>query len=87
MTEVIESTKKTKELFRKTDSEDGNTQKPPIPNVEGTKSLRDTSTLMKRKVFYAMVKPNGDVFWNGVSNKPLGESRYKDYGLKTKSIK
>ena len=87
LTEVIESTDKIIELFRKPDSEDGKTQKPPFRNVTGTKSLHDTSTLMKRKFFYAIQKPNGDVSWKSVNNKPLGENRFKDYGLKTKSIK
>ena len=40
--EVIESTKKLKELFEKTDAEDGKIQTPAIENITGTRSLRDT---------------------------------------------
>ena len=57
--------------------EDRNTQTASKQNVTGTQSLGDTLTLMKRNE--NLLKPvensNGDVFCNGVHNKPLGANR------------
>ena len=83
--EVDKCTEKLREVFEKTDSGDINTQTPSIQNVIGTQSLRDTLTLMMRILnFFKLDKTNGDLFWNGVHIKPLGQKI--DLGLKMKSI-
>ena len=58
----------TKQLVKKSDIVDGNTQTPAIQNIIGTQSLRDTLALTKRSnnFFKLEEKHNGDVFWNGV---------------------
>ena len=57
--------------------EDGNTQTPAIENITGTQSLRDTLTHMKgSKNFFKLVeKADGQVFWNKIPIKALGENR------------
>ena len=69
--------KKLLKIFKKPDSEDRSTQTAPIQIVTGTQSLRDILTLMKRsKYFFKLVeKTDGDVFWNGLHEKPLGGSK------------
>ena len=50
---------------------------PAIENITCTQSLRDTLAFMKkkdRKVLKLVEKPNGEVFWNNVLPKPLGEN-------------
>ena len=75
--EFIETTKQLGETVKKSDIEDENTQTPDIQNVRGTQSLRDTLAFMKksRNFFKLVKKPNGRVFWNDVSIKPVGENR------------
>ena len=47
---ISESIKEsTKQIVKKSDVVDENTQIPAIENISGTQSLRDTSTLMKKK--------------------------------------
>ena len=71
------TTHKLRQVFKKLDSEDGNTQTQGIQNIIGTQSLRDTLVLLRRskKIFKFVEKDNGDVFWNGVLIQPFGENR------------
>ena len=64
-------------MVKKSDVEDGNTQTPAIEIIIGTQSFRKTLALMKRtKNFFKLEKKdNVDVYWNGVLNQPLRESR------------
>ena len=77
--EVIESFKKIGEVVKKSDVEDRNSQTPAIEIITGTQSLRNTLTLMKKcKSFYKLEeKSNGDLLWNGVFIRPLGENRIR----------
>ena len=43
---INESNKQLSEIIKKSDVEDGSTQSPAIKNITGTRSLRDTLTLM-----------------------------------------
>ena len=72
--EVNESTK---QLVKKSDIVDENTQTPTIENITGTQSLRDTLTLMKKsKNFFKLQEnPDGKIFWNKTLIIPQGESR------------
>ena len=67
----------TKQLVKKSDIVDENTQTPAIENITGTQSLRDTLTLMKRSknVFKLQETPDGKIFWNKTLIIPLGENR------------
>ena len=72
--EVNESTK---QLVKKSDIVDENTQTPAIENITGTQSLRDTLSLMKRsKNFFKLQEnPDGKIFWNKTLIIPQGENR------------
>ena len=72
--EVNESTK---QLVKKSDIVDENTQTPAIENITGTQSLRDTLTLLKRsKNFFKLQEnPDGKIFWNKTLIIPQGENR------------
>ena len=50
---------------------------PAIEKISGTQSLRDTLTLMKRSKNFLKLgeKDNGDVFWNIILIRPLGDKR------------
>ena len=76
------STKQLGEIIKKSDVEDGITQTQAIKNITGTQSLRDTLTHMKgSKNFIKLVeKDDGQVFWNKILIKALGENRisFKD---------
>ena len=63
--------------MKKSDIEDGNTQKPVIENITCTQSLRDTLTLMKKSknFFKVQEKENGNVFWNKKRIKPTRDKR------------
>ena len=75
--EVNESTNKIGELVKKSDVEDEITQIPPIENITGTQSLRDTLIFLRRGNFFFKLeeKSNGDIFWNGVFIQPFRENR------------
>ena len=51
------------------------TQTPPIDNITGTQSLRDTLSFMKisKTIFTLVEKPNGNVLWIGIYIQLLGE--------------
>ena len=84
---INESTKQLGEIVNKSDVEYGNTQTPAIENITGTQSLRDTlAFMMQSKNFFKLEeKPNGNVFWNDVFIKPVGENRIdiigREYGV------
>ena len=63
--EVDKSTENLGEVFKKPDSEDGNTQSPTLRNAIGTPSLPNTLTLRKRsKSFFIPVETNSvNVLW------------------------
>ena len=67
----------TKQLVKKSDVEDGNTQTPAIENTSTSQSLRDTLSFMKEsKKFFKLEQTDKDkVFWNKNPIKPLGENR------------
>ena len=67
----------TKQLVKKSDVEDGNTQTPAIENITATQSLRDTlSSMKKSKIFFKLVEnKDGKVFWNKIPIKAMGENR------------
>ena len=67
----------TKQLVKKSDVEDGNTQTPAIENVTTSPSLRDTLSFMKKsKNFFKLQQTDKDkVFWNKRHIKALGENR------------
>ena len=67
----------TKQLVRKSDVEDGNTQTPTIENITSTRSLRDTLSFMKKsKNFFKLEEDDdGKIFWNKNPIKALGENR------------
>ena len=75
--EVNESTKQLGKIVKNTDVEDGISQTPAIKNIPGTQSLRDTLTHMKgsRNFFELVEKDDGQVFWNKIPVKALGENR------------
>ena len=72
--EVNESTR---QLVKKSDIVDENTQTPAIENITGTQSLRDTLTLMKKsKNFFKLQEnPDGKIFWNKTHIIPQGENK------------
>ena len=75
--EVNESTKQLGEVDKKSDVQDENTQTPAMENITGTQSLRDTLSFMKKcKNFFKLLeKDKGDVFWNKILIKSLGQNR------------
>ena len=66
------STKQVGDIIKKSES-----QTPAIENITGTQSIRDTLTHMKgsKKFFKLEEKANGQVFWNKIPIKALGENR------------
>ena len=66
----------TKQLVKKSDVEDGDTQTPAIENTPISQSLRDTLAYMKgNKNFFKLKQENdGKVYWNGVLIKPVREN-------------
>ena len=75
--EVNENTEKLGEVVGISVVEYANTQTPALKNINGTQSLPDTLTLMKRskKFFKLAEEGNGDVFWNVLFIQPLKENR------------
>ena len=67
----------TKQLVKKSDVEDGNTQTPAIENITATQSLRDTLSFTKKsKNFFRLVEnKDGKVFSNKIPIKAMGENR------------
>ena len=67
----------TKQLVKKSDVEDENTQTPAIENITSTRSLRDTLSFMKKSknIFKLEEDDDGKVFWNKIPVKALGENR------------
>ena len=67
----------TKQLVKKSNIVDENTQTPAIENITGTQSLRDTLTLMKKsKNFFKLQEnPDGKIFWNKIPIIALGDTR------------
>ena len=67
----------TKQLVKKSDVEDGNTQTPAMENITATHSLRDTLSSMKKgKNFFKLVEnKDGKVFWKKIPIKAKGENR------------
>ena len=74
---INKSTKQLGEIVKKSEVEDGNTQTPAIENITSTQSLRDTLAHMKgsRNFFKLVEKADGQVFWNKIPIKALGENR------------
>ena len=78
----------TKQLVKKSDVEDENTQTPAIENITSTRSLRDTLSFMKKsKNFFKLEEDDdGKVFWNKIPVKALGEKRIsiknREYDIK-----
>ena len=80
---INETTENLGEVVEKSEVEDGNTQTLAIQNIIGTQSSRVTSAFMilfydseKGKKNSSIVeKDNGDVFWNNILLRPLGENR------------
>ena len=73
-----ESTKHLVEIVKKSDVEDGNTQTKAIENSTGTQPLRDTLSSMKsiNKFFKLEEEDNGDLFWNKILIKQLGDNTF-----------
>ena len=67
----------TKQLVKKSDIVDENTQTPATEIITGTQSLRDTLTLMKKsKTFFKLQEnPDGKIFRNKIPIIPQGENR------------
>ena len=80
---ISESVKKsTKQLVKKSDIVDENTQTPAIEVITGTQSLRDTLTLMKSEIFFKLQDdPDGKIFWNKIPIIALGEKRVSIEGI------
>ena len=74
---INDSTEQLGEIVKKSDVEDGISQRLAIKIITGTQSLRDTSTLMKgsKKFFKLVEQDNGQIFWNKIPIKALGENR------------
>ena len=77
----------TKQLVKKSEMEDGNTQTPAIENTTVSRSLLDTLTHMKgNKNFFKTLEKDGEVLWNKIPIKALGENRIsiknQEYDLK-----
>ena len=70
--EVNKSTKEVGDIIKNSVS-----QTSAIENITGTQSLRDTLTHMKgsKRFFKLEEKANGQVFWNEIPIKALGENR------------
>ena len=64
-------------MFKKPDIDDRITQTPAVKNITGTQSLRDTLTHMResKKISKLVEKYDGQVFWNKIPIKPIGENR------------
>ena len=67
----------TKQLVKKSDVDDGNTQTPTIENTSVFRSLLDTLAFMKKikKIFILVEEDGGKVNWNDVFFKPPKENR------------
>ena len=67
----------TKQLVKKSNVEDGNTQTPALENTNISRSLLDTLAFMKRsKNFFKLTEDDdGKVYWNEVLINPLGGNR------------
>ena len=58
--------------------EDGNTQTTAIENTNISQSLLDTLTHLKgNRIFFKLVEDDGNVFWNKIPIKALGENRIR----------
>ena len=70
--EVNKSNKQVGDIIKNSES-----QTPAIENITGTQSLRDTLTHMKgsKNFFKLEEKANGQVFWNKIPIKAIGENR------------
>ena len=66
-----------KYLVKKSDVEDGNSQTPPIENINISRSLLNTLAFMKKsKNFFKLTEDDdGKVYWNEVLIEPLGGNR------------
>ena len=75
--EVNESTKPLGEIVKKSDVVDENIHTPAIENITAIQSLRDTLSFMKesKKFFKLEENEKGNVFWNKIRIKPLGDNR------------
>ena len=82
--EVNKSTKEVSEIIKNSQS-----QTPAIENITGTQSLHDTLTHMKgsKNFFKLEEKADGQVFWNKILLKALGENRIsiknREYDIKS----
>ena len=67
----------TKQLVKKSDIVDENTQTPTMENISGTQPLRDTLTLMKKSKNFSKLQenPDGKIFWKKFSIIPRRENR------------
>ena len=65
------------EIVKISDVQDSNTQTPAIKEITVAQSLLDTIAFMKRSKFSLKLeaKDNGELVWNGVFIRPLGENR------------
>ena len=71
-----ESIKQLGNLVKKPDVEDENTQSPAIENTSISRSLLDILTHMKgNKKFFKLLEKDGEVLWNKIPIKALGENR------------
>ena len=66
------SNESTKQLVKKSNVEDGNTQTAAVENTNISRSLLDTLAFMKTsKIFFKLIEDDGKVYWNHVLNKPV----------------
>ena len=75
--QVKKSTQEIAEIVKET-----NTLQLAIENTTGTRSLRDALSFMKqsRNFFKPEERPDGNVYWNDLRNKPVGENRINIVG-------
>ena len=85
---INESTNQLGERIKKSEVEDGNTETSAIENTNISRSLFDTLSHMKgiKNFFKLEEKDDGEVFWNKIPIKALGENRIiikdREYDIK-----